>query len=113
MKQPSARAASFIACFDQPMTYWLQIGSLKFPILLKVANINFNVPASQAAFERVWSIYDFLLTKRRNRLNPDKVTKLVKQYMNADIADVDYNFINGMMGFDSSSIISDHEDQDV
>jgi len=40
------------------------------------------IPSSQAAAERVWSIYDFLHNKRRNRLGHDKVTKLVQLYTN-------------------------------
>ena len=47
MKLPPARAASFNASCDQPMTYWLQIGSSVF---FKVARILFNVPTSQAEF---------------------------------------------------------------
>ena len=52
------------------------------------------------------------LSKRRNRLHPDKVTKLVKQYMNADIVDGDGNFINPMLGVESDSNMSEHEEYD-
>ena len=75
MKYPSSRAAEFIKKYIA-ITYWLQIGSNLDPILGKIAQIVFKVPTSQSASERAWSIYDFILTKRRNRLNPEKVTKL-------------------------------------
>jgi hypothetical protein len=48
--------------FNRKNTYWLTVGSTKFPILFKVAEIVFGVPTSQAAAERAWSIYDFILT---------------------------------------------------
>ena len=55
---------------------------VKFPILFKVASRLFVVPTSSAASERIWSVYDFIHTKRRNRLSTDKVDKL---YANAAI----------------------------
>ena len=54
----------------------------KFPILFKVASRLFVILTSSAASERV---YDFIHTKRRNRLNTDKVDKLVSLYANASI----------------------------
>ena len=50
---------------------------VKFPIL---SSRLFVVPTSSAASERIWSVYDFIHTKRRNRLSTDKVDKL---YANA------------------------------
>jgi hypothetical protein len=43
------------------------------------------IPTSQAASERVWSMYDFIHTKRMNRLSSKKVTQLVQLYMNGDL----------------------------
>ncbi|RHY76833.1 hypothetical protein DYB38_014191 [Aphanomyces astaci] len=76
MKNPSTKARSFIEECVTLMTYWHQVGSTKFPALYVIAQTVFSVPTSQAAAERVWSIYEFILTKRRNRLNPDKVSML-------------------------------------
>ncbi len=74
MKNPSLKAQRFIEHCATPMTYWQQVGATKFPILFQVAQIVFSIPTSQAASERVWSIYDFILTKRSNRMTPQKVT---------------------------------------
>ena len=58
---------------------------VKFPILFKVASRLFVVPTSSAASERIWSVYEFIHTKRRNRLSTEKVDKLVSLYANAAI----------------------------
>jgi hypothetical protein len=60
--------------------FWNVIGEPKFPILAKVAKIVYSIPTSQAATERVWSYYDFIHSKRRNRLSVEKATKLVFLY---------------------------------
>jgi hypothetical protein len=73
MKNLSEKAKQFIAS-TTALTYWYTVGESTYPILFQVAEIVFKVPASQAASERAWSIYDFIVTKRRNRLSPEKVT---------------------------------------
>ena len=62
MKYLDPRTAEFIQQYST-MTYWLQVGSNKYPILGKVAQIVLKVSTSQAASERAWSKYDFILTK--------------------------------------------------
>lgn len=91
------------------LTYWLTVGATKFPILYKVAEIVFNVPTSQAASERAWSIYDFILTKRRNRLTPGKLTKLVQLYMDAGLAEKRLNLIDVMMAIEADQ--ADNSDE--
>ena len=108
MKNPSSRATEFIKNYSA-MTYWLQIGSNLYPILGKIAQIVLKVPTSQAASERAWSIYDFILSKRRNRLNPEKVTKLVQLYMNADLVEHENHLIEIMMGLEHDDCGSDGE----
>ena len=108
MKSPSTKAKEFIAGCKSPMNYWHQVGSTQFPLLYKVARIVFSVPTSQAASERVWSIYDFILTKRRNRMSPDKVTKLVQLYMNADLVPSG-SVVSVMMGEESDCAECDDE----
>jgi hypothetical protein len=54
-----------------------------------------------------WSIYDFILTKRRNRLKPEKVTKLVQLYMNAELCEHENHLLEIMMGLEQ-----DHGDSD-
>ena len=97
MKNLSAKTVEFIES-NSALTYWYTLGSSKYPILYKVAEIVFKVPTSQAASKRAWSIYDFILTKRRNELSPANVTKLVQLYMNGDIVD-ENNLLEILMGF--------------
>ncbi|KAH9154260.1 hypothetical protein AeRB84_003610 [Aphanomyces euteiches] len=64
-------------------TFWMTYGRKHFPILHQVALLVNAIPTSQAASERVWSVYDYVHAKRRNRLSHEKATKLVKLYVNA------------------------------
>lgn len=68
----------------------------------------FSIPTSQAASERVWSIYDFVHSKRRNRLSAEKVTALVQIFINGGILDKSMSVFNVLMGEDSD--VSDDED---
>ena len=114
MKNLSVKEAEYIQT-KSAMTYWLTVGAAKFPILFCVAKIVLNVPTSQAAAERTWSMYDFILTKRRNSLKPAKVTKLVQLYMNAGLKDQKVDLLAVMMGLendcgtDSQSDIDNNE----
>ena len=108
MKNPSHKAEEYIRN-NSAITFWLQVGSNKYPVLGKVAQIVLKIPTSQAASERAWSIYDFILTKRRNRLSPEKVTKLVQLYMNAGILEHKNKLVDIMMGLKSDESDSDSE----
>ncbi len=88
------------------MIFWLQVGSNKFPIL---GEIVLKVRTSQAAAERAWSIYEFILTKRRNRLAPPKFTKLVQLYMNVEIAEKENDLLGVMMVLEEDVGDSDGE----
>ncbi|KAG9408120.1 hypothetical protein AC1031_021360 [Aphanomyces cochlioides] len=100
MKNPTEKARAFIECIGT------KLGQPSFRIFFKLR----SVPTSQAASERVWSIYDFILTKRRNRLNPEKVTKLVQLYCNSEVSTED-NFVNALMGIESDAGESDSEEE--
>ncbi|KAG9401293.1 hypothetical protein AC1031_010052 [Aphanomyces cochlioides] len=110
MKNPTEKARTYIQNCASPMHYWNQVGSTKFPNLFEVARIVFSIPTSQAASERVWSIYDFILSKRRNRLGPEKVSQLVQLYCNADIS-TECNFVNVLMGLESDVGESESEEE--
>ena len=86
----------------------MNIGRDKYPLLYCVADILFSIPSSQAASERVWSIYDFIHTKRRNRLSADKVTALVQLYINGDMKDNGKDIVNVLTG-DQSDASEDDE----
>jgi hypothetical protein len=106
LKNPDPTMKEFIQQYSA-ITYWLQIGCNMYPILGKIALIVLKVPTSQAASERAWSIYDFILTKRRNRFKPEKVTKLVQLYMIAELCEHENHLLEIMMGLEQ-----DHGDSD-
>ena len=76
-----------------------------YPFLAQIALRLFTIPTSSAAAERVWSIYSFIHSKRRNRLGIQKVEKLVFIYINHCLLDnID---LNDYIGDDD---VSDEED---
>lgn len=79
--------------------FWNFIGKKEFPILKKVANIIFSIPTSQAASERIWSYYSYLHSKRRNRLNQEKVDKLVSLYANCEAFEEDFDIAKIILGY--------------
>ena len=72
-----------------PFQYWTIYGRNDFPMLQKIALRIFNVPISNASSERAWSTFDFIHTKKRNRLLNEKVKKLVFIYTNSALLDSD------------------------
>ncbi len=68
-------------------SYWSQYGRKDYPLLSKVIAPLFTVPTSSAAAERVWSIFTWIHSKKRNRLAMDKVEKLVYIYVNSALLD--------------------------
>jgi hypothetical protein len=77
-----------------PIEYWTVYGKSKYPLLGPIAIRMFSSPTSSAASERVWSVYAFIHSKRRNRLSNAKVEKLAYIYINSSLLDdvdkVDY-----------------------
>ena len=86
------------------MAYWNLFGIKDYPILYKVAKIVYAIPCSQAASERIWSIFDFIHSKRRNRLSAEKTIKLVSLYAHAELVKDERNLVNIMMGVDSDGV---------
>ena len=74
-------------CELAPLHYWLIYGRIDFPMLTEIAICVYNTPVSNAASESAWSSFDFLHTKRRNRLLNEKVRKLVFIYNNYSMLD--------------------------
>lgn len=69
------------------LSYWAILGEQQFPLLSKIALRLFTIPTSSAASERVWSVYSFIHSKRRNRLKTQSVEKLAYIYINANLLD--------------------------
>ena len=98
---------------NEPMCYWNLIGKAKFPILFKVASIVFSIPCSQAASERVWSIFNFIHSKLRNRLSAKKTIKLVSLYAHANFVKDELNLIKIMQGLEDDSGNTTDDDLDT
>jgi hypothetical protein len=67
---------------SSPRDYWGAQSEVKFPLLKKLVDIVFAIPTSSAASERAWSIFDYIRSKRRNRLSVEKVEMLAYVYIN-------------------------------
>ncbi|KAG5668743.1 hypothetical protein PVAND_016670 [Polypedilum vanderplanki] len=65
-----------------PKAYWNAFGKSQFPTLYICANYVYDMVASSAAAERVWSSFGFIHTKLRNRLSSNRVDKLISIYVN-------------------------------
>ncbi|KAF4046961.1 hAT family C-terminal dimerization region [Phytophthora infestans] len=60
---------------------------MMFPLLAPIAIKVLSVPTSSAAAERVWSVYSFLWSKRRTRMNAVTMEKLAFNYINSSLLD--------------------------
>ncbi|KAF4149993.1 hAT family C-terminal dimerization region [Phytophthora infestans] len=69
------------------LEYWVHCGRMMFPLLAPIAIKVLSVPTSSAAAERVWSVYSFLWSKRRNRMNAVTMEKLAFNYINSSLLD--------------------------
>ncbi|OWZ00229.1 hypothetical protein PHMEG_00028630 [Phytophthora megakarya] len=67
--------------------YWYGHGRKRFPFLAPIAIRVVSAPTSSAAAERVWSIYSFIWSKRRNRLSATTVEKLTFNFCNSSLLD--------------------------
>ena len=56
--------------------------------------MQYAFPCSQASSERIWSIFDFIQTKRRNKLSAEKTIELVCLYANADVGKNKRDMVN-------------------
>ncbi|GBB95101.1 hypothetical protein RclHR1_24790001 [Rhizophagus clarus] len=65
-----------------PVTWWCGNFSDSAPELTQVAKKVLSIPTSSAASERNWSAFAYIHDKKRNRLNADRVLKLVYIYSN-------------------------------
>ncbi|OWZ02611.1 LOW QUALITY PROTEIN: hypothetical protein PHMEG_00025800 [Phytophthora megakarya] len=53
----------------------------EIPLARELAKLVFAIPTSSAASERMWSIMDFIHSKKRNKLTIDKVDILAYIYV--------------------------------
>ena len=60
---------------------------MEFKLLGEIAVRIYSVPTSSASSERVWKVFSFIHSKRRNRLGNQKVEKLAYIYINHALAD--------------------------
>src|SRR4051794_22213639 len=90
-----------------PKQFWTVLFRNKFRSLSKLASRVFTVPTSSESSERIWSVFDFIHSRPRNRLSTDKVNKLVFVYTNSALLS---KFERDM---DFFQIALNGEDQDV
>ena len=64
-----------------PLIWWRSWGD-EFPTLSLLARKVLSLPPSAASAERNWSTHEFIISKRRNRLAPQRSNKLVYIYFN-------------------------------
>lgn len=68
-------------------SYWNIIGRREFPTLFELAKPIAEMICSSATAERVWSTFNFIHSKLRNRLTNERVNKLVFLYANCFLLD--------------------------
>lgn len=73
---------------ENPRVWWKLYGSQrKYAFLLELANIVLAVPTSPASSARVWSAYNRVHTKSRNRLGTKKVKMISFIYVNDGVSE--------------------------
>ena len=66
---------------------WWDLYGAKADLLQPHAMRTLAQPASSSSCERGWSTYDFIHSKRRNRLTPERARDLVYVFTNGRLAD--------------------------
>ena len=61
---------------NQPVKYWHLYGS-ETPVIQELAIILFSQVTSASACETNWSQFEYVYSKRRNKLSTEKARKLV------------------------------------
>jgi hypothetical protein len=89
------------------ISFWTLFGIKLYPNLAEIAIRMLTIPTSSASSERVWSIFSFIHSKRRNRLQNQKVEKLVFIYMNATLLDE-----NDKVDYSAALIENDEDSED-
>jgi hAT family C-terminal dimerisation region len=87
--------------------YWNVFGKSEYPALYICANYVFDMVASSASSERVWSAFGFIHSKLRNRLTTTRVEKLISIYVNHAIMEK-LDIIDSL--FSDHSILEEDED---
>ncbi|EEY67638.1 uncharacterized protein PITG_18141 [Phytophthora infestans T30-4] len=64
-----------------PLSWW-SLPDTKYRLVQSFAKLLLSIPTSSASSERSWSIHGFIYTKLRNRLTPERVSRLVFVYTN-------------------------------
>lgn len=70
----------------EPIMWWDGNFKLVAPQLTKLAIRILSIPCSSAASEQNWSAFSYIHDKKRSRLTPDRVLKLVYIYSNYKLA---------------------------
>ncbi len=96
--EPTSEEKTIMRLYPNPLSWWINRGK-RYALLRQIALRIFSVPTSSASSERIWSIFDHIHSKRRNRLADWRVDALVFIYANNafrenlnddDLKDVDW-----------------------
>ncbi|KAE9290864.1 hypothetical protein PR003_g25182 [Phytophthora rubi] len=98
-----------------PLNWW-SLPSNKYALVQEFASLLLSIPTSSVSSERSWSIHGFIHTKLRNRLTPERVSKLVFVYTNiarkSEVNHIMYQLFPDACD-DSDSDSSDASDDDT
>jgi hypothetical protein len=64
---------------DEPLSWWVSHKHV-LPVMFRLARKFLAIPATSVASERIWSDAGNIVTKKRSRLLPEKVGKIVVCY---------------------------------
>lgn len=95
-----------------PITWWSGNFIDSAPELTQMAKRVLSIPTSSAASERNWSNFAYIHDKKRNRLTPDHVLKLVYIYSNYKLqtpreTSVGKNFLNNSEELDNGLLLNE------
>lgn len=69
---------------NNPRQFWIT-ALIRATALAKLGNRIFQCPGNSVPSERAFSAQNFIHSKMRNRLNPEKIDKLIYIYMNSHV----------------------------
>ena len=78
-----------------PLDYW-RLHQFKYPVLSLIARRYLAIPATSAPIERTFSIGSNIISKSRNRLEPETVKRIVllKSWKIKDLKELEDNYSN-------------------
>ena len=73
--------------YTDPLMWWKNTGSIKYPTLAQIAKRILSIPATSAPSERVFSVAGITIANKRARLLPDTASALIFLHQNWDFGE--------------------------